>query len=230
VTAPAVACFTFDHLDDGTGDLLDLLDRTGVRSSFFVEGRHGQEHPEGVAAILERGHELGMHGWAHEQWARLAPEEEKRLAARATSALEAAGRRPTGFRAPGGSRTPRTAALLSALGYRYDASLGDGMRPGVLGPALAQIPFVWSGVDGAHYLADPPADPAAVQDAWLVALAGVADEGGLFLTVCHGAVTAAEPARLAALEAVIAAALDDSRVRVRTAGEVAEQVLEDARA
>ena len=104
------------------------------------------------------------------------------------------------------------------------------MRPGVLGPALAQIPFVWSGVDGAHYLADPPADPAAVQDAWLAALAGVADEGGLFLTVCHGAVTAAEPARLAALEAVIGAALDDSRVRVRTAGEVAEQVLEDARA
>ena len=111
--AGPVACFTFDHLDEGTGDLLDLLDRKGVRASFFVEGRHGEERPEAVAGIVGRGHELGMHGWAHEQWDRLAPDEEQRLAARATSALEAAGgERPVGFRAPGGARTPRTAALL----------------------------------------------------------------------------------------------------------------------
>ena len=227
--AGPVACFTFDHLDEGTGDLLDLLDRKGVRASFFVEGRHGEERPETVAGIVGRGHELGMHGWAHEQWDRLPPDEEQRLAARATSALEAAGgERPGGFRAPGGARTARTAALLSSLGYRYDASLGDGMRPDVLIPGLAQVPFVWSGVDGAHYLSDPPAEPGAVRERWLAALARVADEGGLFLTVCHGAITATEPARLAVLDEVIDAALVDRRLTLRTAGEIAEQLLADS--
>jgi len=225
-----VACFTFDRLDEGTRYLVDLLDRKRVRASFFIEGRHGEERPEAVAGIVGRGHELGMYGWAHEQWDRLPPDEEQRLAARATSTLEAAGgERPVGFRAPGGARTPRTAALLSALGYRYDASLGDGTRPGVLGPDLAQVPFVWSGVDGAHYLADPPAVPGAVRDSWLAALARVADGGGLFLTVCHGAITAAEPARLAVLDEVIDAALSDRRLTVRTAGEIAEQMLADSR-
>jgi peptidoglycan-N-acetylglucosamine deacetylase len=231
VIAGAVVCFTFDHFDEGTGALLEVLDRAGVRASFFVEGRHGEEHAAGVASIVARGHELGMHGWAHEQWAELPPDEEERLAARATSALErAGGLRPLGFRAPGGARTPRTAEVLSSLGYRYDASLGDGMRPGVLDAGLAQVPFVWSGVDGAHYLADPPADPAVVRDAWLGALARVAEQGGLFLTVCHGDISATEPARLAVLEEVMAAASADRRLTLCTAGEVAEQVLEDASA
>jgi peptidoglycan/xylan/chitin deacetylase (PgdA/CDA1 family) len=167
-----------------------------------------------------------MHGWSHEAWAELTPDEEERLAARATSALErVGGGRPLGFRAPGGARTPRTPALLSSLGYRYDASLGDGMRPGMLPPGLAQVPFVWSGVDGAHYLDQPPAEPAAVREAWLAALTRVAGDGGLFLAVCHGAITAADPARLAVLEEVMTTALTDPRLVLRTAGEVAEQVL-----
>ena len=57
----------------------------------------------------------------------------------------------------------------------------------------------------------------------------MADEGGLFLTVCHGAITAADPARLAVLDEVIDAALADRRLTVRTAGEIAEQMLADSR-
>src|SRR6266508_2500469 len=126
-----VACFTVDHLDDGTPRLLDLFERRGLTTTVFAEGRHGEERPEQVAAIIERGHELGMHGWAHEQWDELEgqPERERELATRATEALtRAAGVRPEGFRSPGGGRTGETVAILKALGYRYDAGLGDGMR------------------------------------------------------------------------------------------------------
>ncbi|MEO8604161.1 MAG: polysaccharide deacetylase family protein [bacterium] len=242
-----IACFTFDNMgeaaDIGAGRLAGplpagtepslaigypaifaLLERHGVRASFFVEGWNGVHHADAVRDIVARGHELGMHGWTHEAWSNLDPGAERELAARATEALErAAGVRPRGFRAPGGARGPHTEALLAELGYVYDASLGDSMTPRRLASGLAQIPFVWPGVDGFHYLKPTPADPAAVREAWLTALRKAAARGGLFLTVCHAFVTGMDPARLAALESVIVAA-KELGVEIRTASEVASEM------
>jgi len=212
-------------LAEGYPRLFDLLERQGIGGTFFIEGWNGEHHPEHVAEIALRGHELGMHGFVHERWSELAPDSERGLVTRATAALErAAGVRPRGFRAPGGARTAATEEILLAHGYRYDASLGDGMRPARLPRGMAQVPFVWSGVDGAHYLRPEPARPEDVRDAWLAALARTAERGGLFLTVCHAFVTGASDARVAALEAVVAAAVADPRIVVLTAGEVAERV------
>jgi peptidoglycan/xylan/chitin deacetylase (PgdA/CDA1 family) len=248
----AVACFTFDNMgeaaDIGAGRLAGpvpageerslavgypaifaLLERIGVRATFFVEGWNGIHHPAAVCEIVARGHELGMHGWLHEQWSALDDAEERELAARATAALEqAAGTRPRGFRAPGGARGPHTEAVLRDLGYTYDASLGDGMRPAVLAAGLAQVPFVWPGVDGFYYLTGAvPADPSAVRDAWLAALARTVEGGGLFLTICHAFLTGVDAARLAALEAVVRAA-QAADVEVCTVGEIAEDLLPSA--
>ena len=215
------ACFTFDHLDDLT-PFFDLLDRHGIRGTFFVEGRHGEESPDAVAEIVRRGHELGMHGWAHEEWSALDPDTERDLARRATDTLErAAGVRPLAFRAPAGSRSDDTAAVLQELEYRYDASLGDGMNVTTLAPGLAQVPFVWPGVDGYWYLREDACPAAEVRDAWLAELDKAATNGGLFLTICHAFLTGAEPERIDALDAVMAAAVADPRVEVRSAGEVA---------
>jgi peptidoglycan-N-acetylglucosamine deacetylase len=220
-----VACFTVDHLDGGTPRLLDVFEHRGMTTTVFAEGRHGEERPEQVADVVRRGHELGMHGWAHEQWDALDADEEEKLARRATEALsDAAGTAPQGFRAPGGARTERTADLLVSLGYRYDASLGDGMRPAVLQPGLAQVPFVWNGVDGAHYLADPPPPAAEVEREWSEALERVGEKGGLFLTICHGFITGAHDDRLAAFERVLGRA-QDAGFDLLTAGQVAEGVL-----
>jgi peptidoglycan-N-acetylglucosamine deacetylase len=220
-----VACFTVDHLDDGTTGLLDLFERRGLRTTVFVEGRHGEERPDQVARIAARGHEVGMHGWAHEQWDELDVTAEKELAGRATDALgRAAGCRPLGFRAPGGARSDETADLLVSLGYRYDASLGEGMRPAVLQPGLAQVPFVWNGVDGAHYLADPAPAPAEVERDWTTALERVGEKGGLFLTICHGFITGADDQRLAAFDRVVGRA-QSGGFELLTAGQVAERVL-----
>ena len=78
------------------------------------------------------------------------------------------------------------------------------MRPTLLPSGLAQVPFVWPGVDGFYYLArTPPADPASVRDAWLAALDKAIERGGLFVTICHAFLTGVDAARVAALEAVI---------------------------
>jgi peptidoglycan/xylan/chitin deacetylase (PgdA/CDA1 family) len=244
----AIACFTFDNMaeaaDVGAGTLssprsdpvhpslalgypnfYSLLDRYGVRATFFVEGWNGVHHPEAVAEITKRGHELGMHGWTHEVWHELEPEREAELAARATEALaEAAGARPRGFRAPGGQRSLHTEGILRDLGYRYDASLGDGMHPAVLKSGLAQVPFVWQGVDGFYYLRSDPRPAAEVRDTWLRQLDRVAATGGLYLLICHAFITGVDAERLQVLEDVMRAALADERLRVLTAGEVADEV------
>lgn len=244
----ALACFTFDNLGEaaevgagtlagprppgtdpsltvGLPRLLDLLERRGVRATFFVEGWNAVHHPEAIAEIAERGHEVGMHGFVHEAWGGLPPAEERALAARATEAIAGAvGARPRGFRAPGGARSAETPAILASLGYAYDASLGDGMRPSRLPNGLAQVPFVWPGVDGFHYLRDEPAAPEAVRDGWLAALARAAERDGLFLLVCHAFITGVEEPRTAALEAVVAAAQSDPRVAILTAAEVAARI------
>jgi len=133
--------------------------------------------------------------------------------------------RPRGFRAPGGHRSESTDAILADLGYRYDASLGDGMRPQILPSGLAQVPFRWAAVDGFHYLAsDPPQPPERVRALWLEALRRTVDRGGVFVTVCHAFVTGIDEHRLAALEAVVEAAVSDEKVRVCTVGEVAELI------
>ncbi len=111
-----VACFTFDNMgeasDVGSGRLsgplpegedpslaigypalFELLERRGVRATFFIEGWNGVHHPEAVRAIVVRGHELGMHGWTHEPWETLDVASERALATRATEALAARVRR-----------------------------------------------------------------------------------------------------------------------------------------
>ena len=218
----ATACFTFDHLGD-IAPFLDLLDRHRARGTFFVQGEYGETDPDGVKEIVGRGHELGMHGWAHEPWNGLSPGDERELTFRATRALTRAVRRaPVGFRAPGGTRTPSTGAILADLGYHYDASLADddgGVTPSILEGGVPSVPFVWAGVDGAYYLRPEPADPSEVLDAWLGALGR-----DLFVSICHAEITAVDDARLAVLDEVMGAAARDDSIRVCTVGEVAAGV------
>lgn len=248
MAARALACFTFDNMGEAadvgagrrpdvapSGDdpsivqgyphLYDLLATHGVRATFFLEGWNGRHHAGAVADVVRRGHELGMHGWVHESWAGLDPATERDLAERATNELErASGARPRGFRAPGGQRSAATEAILRDLGYAYDASLGDGTSPRRLPSGLAQVPFVWSCVDGFYYLRPEPASPESVRDRWLAQLGEVAAAGGLFLLICHAFITGLDEARLAALGAVMEAAVKDPRVSIQTAGEIARGV------
>ena len=91
---------------------------------------------------------------------------------------------------------------------------------------LAHVPFRWPCVDGYYWLRPDPVPTDEVCRRWLAALAHAAETSGFFLTICHAFVTGVDDARLAVLDAVVAAAVADPRVTIRTAGEVARAVLE----
>ena len=51
--------------------LLDELGSHGLRATFFVEAINCELYPDAVREIAARGHEVGLHGWRHEQWTSL---------------------------------------------------------------------------------------------------------------------------------------------------------------
>ncbi|MCQ2066794.1 MAG: polysaccharide deacetylase family protein [Bacteroidaceae bacterium] len=60
-------CLTFDDgpIPEVTPWLLDVLDRYGVKATFFVVGDNVRKHPEIFRMIVERGHVIGNHTFNH---------------------------------------------------------------------------------------------------------------------------------------------------------------------
>ena len=58
--------------------MLDLLDRHGVRATYFAESWSLRPYADVVRQdILARGHELSWHGYQHEPWAALSAADEE---------------------------------------------------------------------------------------------------------------------------------------------------------
>ena len=56
--------------DDGphptqTKRILDILDRYGVRATFFMIGVNVENYPDAAREVLSRGHEIGNHTYSH---------------------------------------------------------------------------------------------------------------------------------------------------------------------
>lgn len=132
--------------DDGpnprtTRKVLQILERGGHRATFFVVGRKALAHADVVREIHEAGHELGLHGFAHDRLYSLKPP--KYVAddiARTQQAVEqAVGTRPGLFRPPVGYLSSRTAAGAKRAGVRVIAWSARGMDG--LGPADADVVY-----------------------------------------------------------------------------------------
>ena len=92
---------------------------------------------------------MAYHGWCHETWSELGPDEERALLERGVRALADLGLRPAGFRPPGGELTPASTHALGDLGFTYCSPAGEMVetRDGIV-----VLPFRWPLVDAFHYL------------------------------------------------------------------------------
>ena len=50
---------------EGSGHILDVLARHGVRATFFCTARFAEAAPDVLRAICDGGHEVASHGYAH---------------------------------------------------------------------------------------------------------------------------------------------------------------------
>jgi peptidoglycan-N-acetylglucosamine deacetylase len=113
----------------GTPKLLELLERLGLRATFFITGWSVEAHPAMAESILSAGHEIGHHGFHHLTPEPHSPFIQEELE-RGFEVLERRlGVKPKGYRAPSGEFCEELRASLARLGIVYTSSFRDDVRP-----------------------------------------------------------------------------------------------------
>ncbi|WP_253266513.1 polysaccharide deacetylase [Streptomyces sp. 6-11-2] len=107
----------------GTPRLLKLFERYGIRTSWFIPGHSIETFPEQTRMVVEAGHEIGAHGYSHENPIAMTPQQEEDVLAKCVELIEQyTGRKPRGYVAPWWEMSPYTAELLHKYGFSYDHS------------------------------------------------------------------------------------------------------------
>ena len=174
--------------------MLDLLDRHGVKTTFFVVGMNARNHPDVVEEIHSRGHEVATHGWRHEDIVGVGREEEERRLLMCMDAIESAtGARPVGNRTAGGEVSPFTHDVLAENGFVYDSSMRGSDLPYRLDNGLVIVPSYYE-MDDFHLFADYPGvapyharmlSPETGYQIWTTAFDGYYRYGLCYTTMFH---------------------------------------------
>ncbi len=110
-----------------TRRLLDLLDDTGHKATFFVLAWCAERHPAMVREIVSRGHEVASHGYGHRMITSQDADSFRADLRRSREVLERlTGRRMLGYRAPSFSITPATPwahEVIAEEGFAYSSSV-----------------------------------------------------------------------------------------------------------
>jgi peptidoglycan/xylan/chitin deacetylase (PgdA/CDA1 family) len=182
----------------GIPRILSLLDRYGIRATFFVPADTARRHPDEVKEIHARGHEIGHHGDVHESPAKLDfNEERKRLEIGLETLQSVTGHRPIGYRSPSWDLSLNSIDLLKEYEFLYDSSLmGDDFGLYSLGDdragiGVVEIPVSWELDDAPHFLFNfSPytvglSAPSKVYEIWRTEFDGAYESGGAFSLAMH---------------------------------------------
>jgi peptidoglycan-N-acetylglucosamine deacetylase len=108
----------------GTPRLLELFRRHDIRTTWFIPGHSVETFPEQTQMVVDAGHEIGVHGYSHENPIAMTRAQEEAVLTHCIDLVEkASGRRPTGYVAPWWEFSPVTNELLLENGIKYDHSL-----------------------------------------------------------------------------------------------------------
>lgn len=121
VSAGGQAVLTFDDGPDsspsGTPAVLEALDAAGAKATFFLVGEQISQSPDLVAEIVERGHEVGVHGQRHFRHDRVpAAESAADIEAGCATLAEATGSALRFYRPPYGKLSPAGLESCRRLG------------------------------------------------------------------------------------------------------------------
>lgn len=108
----------------GVPRLLDLFDKYGITATFFIPGHSIETFPKEMEMVVQAGHEVGAHGYSHENPLEMSPEQEEDVMKKSLELIEQlTGKKPNGYVAPWWEFSNVTAELLVKYGFKYDHSL-----------------------------------------------------------------------------------------------------------
>jgi peptidoglycan/xylan/chitin deacetylase (PgdA/CDA1 family) len=150
---PGTAELTPDALNYGWRDYgarvgiwrtIESLDRHGIRPSVLLNSAVVENHPQIVAAGLERDWAWLAHGRTNSilHTAMTVDQERRVLADVADTISEATGSRPRGWMGPGLTETHHTPELLAEMGFQYVLDWTNDDQPYPLSvPGLISVPY-----------------------------------------------------------------------------------------
>jgi peptidoglycan/xylan/chitin deacetylase (PgdA/CDA1 family) len=132
-TEEKVIAFTFDDFgsDKNVNDILDVLAEYQVPATFFLRVAGVEKNPNLARAMVEQGHDVASHSYAHSVLTTMTDEEIIADTVKGNEILtEALQQAPLPiYRPPAGAVDERTGSLLAAMGYqviaRYDVNTLD---------------------------------------------------------------------------------------------------------
>jgi peptidoglycan/xylan/chitin deacetylase (PgdA/CDA1 family) len=108
----------------GSPRLLNLFKKYNLRTTWFIPGHSAETFPAQMKTVADAGHEIGVHGYSHENPIAMTREQEEAILDKCLEVLtKLSGKRPTGYVAPWWEFSPVTNELLLERGIKYDHSL-----------------------------------------------------------------------------------------------------------
>jgi peptidoglycan/xylan/chitin deacetylase (PgdA/CDA1 family) len=191
-----------------------LLDRHSIRASFYVPAVTALIYPDEQRALVDEGHEIGIHSWIHEANTALPPGVERELTLRSADVLEkTSGRRPVGIRTASWDFSVDTMGIIEEMGLLYDSSLMGDDEPYELmdqgrPTGVVELPPEWIRDDAPYFMfvrfsgLRPYTPPSSVLEIFKAEFDGAYAEGGLFLLTMHPHIIG-HRSRITMLEALV---------------------------
>jgi peptidoglycan/xylan/chitin deacetylase (PgdA/CDA1 family) len=128
----------------GSPRLLDLFDKYNLKTTWFVPGHSIETFPKEMKDVHNRGHEIGIHGYSHENPIAMTHEQEETVLLKSISLVEElTGNKPTGYVAPWWEFSNVTNELLHKHGIKYDHSL----MHNDFSPYYVRVGDTWTKID-----------------------------------------------------------------------------------
>ncbi len=108
----------------GVPRLLEMFRRYRITTTWHITGHSIESFPRAAEMVVRDGHEIGLHGYAHENPLSMSRAQETDVLDRSIELIEKlTGKRPVGYSAPWWELSPHTIDLLLSRGILYDASM-----------------------------------------------------------------------------------------------------------
>ncbi|PMD64017.1 glycoside hydrolase/deacetylase [Hyaloscypha bicolor E] len=108
----------------GVRRLLKLFEKNNMKATWFIPGHSLETFPDECALIRDSGHEIGLHGYSHENPADMTLEQQRDVLDKTYRMLtDFCGKPPRGSVAPWWETSKEGAELLLSYGIEYDHSM-----------------------------------------------------------------------------------------------------------